>query len=102
DPVLIKGWAIGRLYPEPGLRPYGDLDLVVNDRQRQRSLNLLHSLDLNYPVDLDHRSAETGSPNADGLTESSQQVRLGDTDVRIPRLEDHLKLICLHLFRHGA
>src|SRR5262245_4650000 len=23
EPLLIKGWAVARLYPEPGLRPYG-------------------------------------------------------------------------------
>src|SRR6266550_2307554 len=29
EPILLKGWAIGRLYPEPGLRPTGDIDLSV-------------------------------------------------------------------------
>ncbi|MBI4540161.1 MAG: nucleotidyltransferase family protein [Gemmatimonadetes bacterium] len=102
DPVLIKGWAIARLYPEPGLRPYGDLDFVVSDRQRQRALGVIQSLQLNYPVDLDHRSEETGKLDADDLIEDLELVRLGDTDVRVPILEDHLKLLCLHLFRHGA
>ena len=26
---MAKGWGVGRLYPERGLRPYGDLDLLV-------------------------------------------------------------------------
>src|SRR5215218_1481022 len=26
EPVLVKGWSIGRLYPSKGLRPYGDID----------------------------------------------------------------------------
>src|SRR5215470_10275512 len=29
EPVLVKGWAIARCYPEPGFRPYCDLDLCV-------------------------------------------------------------------------
>jgi hypothetical protein len=29
EPILGKGWAIARLYPEAGLRPYGDVDLFV-------------------------------------------------------------------------
>ena len=33
EPVLIKGWAIARLYPEPGLRPYGDIDLCIRPDQ---------------------------------------------------------------------
>src|SRR5438132_6243758 len=30
EPILIKGWAIGRMYPETGLRPSGDIDLCVS------------------------------------------------------------------------
>ena len=29
EPLLVKGWAVARLYPERGLRPYGDIDLCV-------------------------------------------------------------------------
>src|SRR5205823_9972858 len=29
EPLLVKGWAAARLYPERGLRPYGDIDLAV-------------------------------------------------------------------------
>src|SRR5262245_49655125 len=29
EPIVLKGWAAARLYGEPGLRPYGDLDLCV-------------------------------------------------------------------------
>src|SRR3972149_7047855 len=29
EPILVKGWAAARVYPEPGLRPYGDIDLCV-------------------------------------------------------------------------
>jgi len=28
EPILGKGWAIARLYPERGMRPYGDIDLA--------------------------------------------------------------------------
>jgi hypothetical protein len=29
EPVLVKGWAVARLYPEVGLRPYSDVDICV-------------------------------------------------------------------------
>ena len=29
EPLLVKGWAVARLYTEPGARPYGDIDLCV-------------------------------------------------------------------------
>src|SRR5207244_5235221 len=28
EPLLVKGWAASRLYPDPALRPYGDIDLA--------------------------------------------------------------------------
>src|SRR5204863_8636632 len=33
EPLLAKGWAVARLYPEPGLRPAGDIDLCVRPEQ---------------------------------------------------------------------
>ena len=33
EPVLVKGWAINRLYPAKGLRPCGDIDLFIDPRQ---------------------------------------------------------------------
>ena len=33
EPVLVKGWAIARLYPDAALRPYGDIDLCIRPDQ---------------------------------------------------------------------
>ena len=33
EPILVKGWSIARDYPEPALRPYGDIDLFVRPEQ---------------------------------------------------------------------
>src|SRR5262249_30055944 len=33
EPVLIKGWSIARLYPEKGMRPYDDTDVVIRRDQ---------------------------------------------------------------------
>ncbi len=29
EPILVKGWSIGRLYSESARRPFGDIDLCV-------------------------------------------------------------------------
>jgi hypothetical protein len=54
EPVLVKGWAIARLYPDAGLRPYGDIDLCIRPdqfAQAGRALECLEDIDGHY-VDL--------------------------------------------------
>ena len=54
EPVLVKGWAIARLYPDRGLRPYGDIDICVRPDQFAKAagaLKYLESIDGHY-VDL--------------------------------------------------
>jgi hypothetical protein len=54
EPVLVKGWAIARLYPDSGLRPYGDVDLCVRPDQfakAEAALKCLESMEGHY-VDL--------------------------------------------------
>ena len=41
DALLVKGWAIARHYPDPGLRHYGDLDLCVRAKDYSRAAELL-------------------------------------------------------------
>jgi len=54
EPVLVKGWAIARLYPDRALRPYGDIDLCVRPDQLAKAaaaLKCLESIEGHY-VDL--------------------------------------------------
>jgi putative nucleotidyltransferase-like protein len=112
EPLLGKGWAVARLYPEPGLRPYGDFDLCVSPEQYEPALAALGQPDaprasvdlhrgLSRPRDgqafslLDDRRLEE-------LYERSQLVPLGDVEVRVLGAEDHLRLLCLHMLSHGA
>src|SRR5262249_7659815 len=45
DPLLAKGWAVARHYPEPGLRPYGDFDLCVRPGQYEAAKAALFAED---------------------------------------------------------
>lgn len=108
DPVLAKGWAIAARYPEPALRPYGDIDLYVASADYARAAETLrrHQDDAN-PVDL-HRGV--GDAGADERAVLARTVRVaidgengdGGGDVRLFADEDHLRLLALHLLRHGA
>ena len=99
NPVLAKGWAIARLYPESGLRPYGDIDLLVGP-EAFSAAGVPPSVG-GAPVDLHRRFAELDDRPLDELYRRSQLVALGDVDVRILGPEDHLRLLCLHLLKHG-
>ncbi|HKQ04230.1 MAG TPA: nucleotidyltransferase family protein [Blastocatellia bacterium] len=103
EPILVKGWAIGRLYPETGLRPYGDLDLCFRPEQFSKAVTILETPDCHkYHVDMHDGFAKLDGVSAGHLYAGSQLVRLGDTDVRVLSPEDHLRLLCTHLLQHGA
>ena len=103
EPVLGKGWLAARPYPSPGLRPSGDIDLYVtpaNYAAARKALGpaeddlLLVDLHSGFP-DLDDRDP----------TEVSRRlvtVDISGTPVRGFGPEDHLRLLALHLLKHGA
>ncbi|HMF57830.1 MAG TPA: nucleotidyltransferase family protein [Pyrinomonadaceae bacterium] len=102
-PVLVKGWAIARLYPHTGLRPYGDIDLCVRPDQYEKANALLESEgDKRYKVDL-HRGFEKFDRSAwDEMWTRSQVLEMNGGKVRVLCAEDHFRLLCLHLLREGA
>jgi hypothetical protein len=103
EPVLVKGWAVAQMYPEAGMRPYGDIDLCVRPDQfalasdiLNRPENARHSVDLHRGFDkLD--GADFGE-----LYSRSRVTEVGETRIKVPALEDHLRILCVHLMRHGA
>ena len=103
EPILIKGWAAARYYPEHGLRPYGDIDICVRRHDYQSAERTLASLDpLKFKVDLHSGFAKFGLRQEEDLYARSELVTLGETEVRILGAEDHLRVVCFHLMREGA
>jgi hypothetical protein len=103
EPLLVKGWAAARLYPERGLRPYGDIDLVVAPPQLRAAEAALH--DLSAPeaaVELHAGYAKLPDRAFEELIDRSELVYLNGLPVRVPGLEDHLRLLCLHMLVHGV
>ena len=105
DSILIKGWAVSRLYPAPGLRPPGDIDLCVHPRAFDAAAAELRAAGYMAMVDLHHgighpRSVLLDRPFEEVLGGCST-VTLGDIDVRVPSREQHLRLLCRHLLKHG-
>jgi hypothetical protein len=102
EPVLAKGWAIARSYPEIGLRPYGDLDFCVAPNEFADAKAALTEAGDRYPVDLHWGLRMLDYQDWDELFQRSQLVPLDETLVRVFAPEDHLRLLCFHLLRHGV
>ena len=102
EPLLAKGWAVAQLYPEQGLRPYGDIDLYVRPEQHRAARIALSTSVPRGPVDLHRGFHELDDRSFEELCGRSRQGNLGGVEVRMLGPEDHLRLLCLHLLRHGA
>ncbi|HEX8723344.1 MAG TPA: nucleotidyltransferase family protein [Pyrinomonadaceae bacterium] len=103
DAVLVKGWAASGVYAEPGLRPCGDIDLCVRPRHYSRAKDVLASEEGRaFWVDLHAGFERLHDGNVEELFERSRVARVCGARVRVLSEEDHLRLLCLHLLRHGA
>jgi len=103
EPILAKGWAIARLYPEEGLRPYADLDLHVRPEEREAAAGLAAGLaEAGCPVDLHVGFERLGDRPLEALYARSRLLPLEGVEVRVLAPEDHLRLLCLHMLGHGA
>jgi hypothetical protein len=104
EPLLIKGWASARLYPEHGMRVYGDIDLCVRPEQHEAALEVTKSPECKqYNVDLVYDElSRLDNRSFDELYARSQPLTIDEVQVRIPSPEDHLRIQCLHLLKHGA
>ncbi|HKE56254.1 MAG TPA: nucleotidyltransferase family protein [Pyrinomonadaceae bacterium] len=100
DGLLVKGWAVARLYPERGLRHYGDIDLCVCARDFERAVSLGRGTKI--WIDFHRGFSQLDGSNEEEIFGRSVLLPIDDVTIRTPSLEDHLRILCLHLLRHGA
>ncbi len=101
EPILIKGWSAARLYPDPGLRPSCDVDLCVPAERMPMAVAALSGAPLPCAVDLHADIPDLEDRTWDAVLGRSRLVALGDVAVRLLGPEDQMRLMCLHLVRHG-
>ncbi|HZS43933.1 MAG TPA: nucleotidyltransferase family protein [Blastocatellia bacterium] len=101
-PILHKGWAAARVYPKTGLRPPGDIDLIVHPGQQQQAIELVNEFkDGQANIDLAHHELnELSDRTLDDLFARSRCVYLGKVPIRVLGPEDNLRLLSLHYIRH--
>jgi hypothetical protein len=101
EPILGKGWAAARLYPDPALRPYGDLDLYVRPEQQHAARAALTAPLAGCPIDLHSGFAELDDRGPGILEAAAVHAEADGVVVNVFGPEDHLRLLCLHALRHG-
>ena len=105
EPILLKGWAVARLYAEAWLRPAGDLDLLVRPDQRAAAEVALFSPSsiVLSVVDLKHKGFDELTPAEwEMLYERSELAVLEAVPVRVLGAEDQFRFLCEHLWNHSA
>jgi hypothetical protein len=102
EPVLIKGWAALRFYPDEDKRYPGDLDLCVAPEDHSAAYEILKNDQSWLPVDLHKGLRHLDTVPFHELISHSKLVKLGETDIRVLRDEDHLRVLCVHWLNDGG
>lgn len=103
DPLLIKGRVAAALYPEAGLRPYGDIDLCFDGAQYQMALRVLDTPAAKaFNVDAHEALDALYGLSFSEVVSRAQTIKVGKVEVRVPCFEDHLRILCIHFLKHGA
>ncbi|MEW6128175.1 MAG: nucleotidyltransferase family protein [Acidobacteriota bacterium] len=102
EPLLVKGWAIARLYRDPAIRPFSDIDLIVQPQHTGKAREFLQNA-WRYPINIDlhEELKDSDGQNVEAMFARSQLINLNGTKIRVPCEEDHLRFLCLHALRHG-
>ncbi|HEX8175858.1 MAG TPA: nucleotidyltransferase family protein [Pyrinomonadaceae bacterium] len=103
EPVLVKGWAIGRHYAEPEARPCGDVDLCVSNEQYRAAQDVLKSrTQAAHHADLHKGFRHLDKHGFEELKSRSELVELEGEPIRVLKPEDHLRVLCYHFLREGG
>jgi hypothetical protein len=128
EPVLLKGFSLARLYPNPNLRQFGDVDLFVGLADFHQACILLRTLPGsynwgeemdegkhyniefgNYPMEIHRVSADVVDPKDaatylaiehEGLYDNTQHVNFEDLDITIPSKEFMVFYTFFHAWEH--
>ena len=103
EPILIKGWAAARFYPEDRPRSFSDIDLAVSAENYELAFELSHSNELgNLNIDIHRELRSLDRVDWTTLFERSKLLPLDNTTVRILSPEDHLRVLCTHWLTDGG
>lgn len=103
EPVLIKGWAAARNYPENKPRFFGDVDLAVSRTQYEKARLLTETGEARaLGIDLHCELRHLDTVPWDALLSRSELVDIDGEGIRILSAEDHLRVLCVHWLTNGG
>jgi len=103
EPILIKGWAAAREYPESFRRFFGDIDLCVAPEIFEKALPVAKSEEgRRINIDLHCGLRHLDTFEWEDLFENSRMVPVDEVEIRILRAEDHLRVLCVHWLTDGG
>lgn len=103
EPILMKGWSVARRYPQIGLRPFGDLDLLIRPHQHLQAAWIAGSEELrDCSTDFHPGAFELADRSVEDLFARSQLVPCDDEQVRVLADEDQFALLAIHFLKHAA
>ncbi len=102
--LLFKGHVNAVCYPEPNLRPYGDIDLLVGGAQYADARTLLDEISKGQgsTVDLHEDDGRHDGRDFAILYARRREMTVGNVKACVMGAEDHLRLLCFHFLKHGA
>jgi len=103
EPLLIKGLAAGQYYPDSQPRVSVDLDLAVSDADFAKAEKIARSeAASDLAIDLHRELRHLDTVAWENLVANSTLLPLDGGSIRIPRPEDHLRIVCLHWLTDGG
>lgn len=103
EPILIKGWAAGRLYPPEHIRLATDTDLAVAAADYPKAKEIATSDDAaGLGIDLHRELRHLDTLDWDDLVKHSRVIDDEAGSIRVLRPEDHLRVLCVHWLTDGG
>jgi hypothetical protein len=103
EPILIKGWAAAREYPERYQRIFGDIDLSVAPELYEKSVELVATEEAGkLHIDLHCGLRHLDTLEWEKLFANSKVEFIDEVPVRILCIEDHLRVLCVHWLTDGG